>query len=102
VQRGNDRRRRQHGNPQTRAGQKEQDEWDQARADDGSLYSWRWPVPAAGGGASLHDPRRRQELRLFRDAGEVRKFTTSSSEIREHSFFGDFCGRYLTVGTDML
>ena len=37
VQRGNDRRRRQHGNPQTRAGQKEQEKWDQARVDGGSL-----------------------------------------------------------------
>jgi len=41
VQRGNDRRRRQHGNPQTRACEPQQEEGEQARADDGSLYSWR-------------------------------------------------------------
>jgi hypothetical protein len=49
MQRGNDRRRRQHGEPQTRAGQPEQEEGNQARVDDGSLYSWRWPVPAGRG-----------------------------------------------------
>jgi hypothetical protein len=42
VQRGNNRRRRQHGNPQTRAGQPEQEEGDQARRDVRSLYSWRF------------------------------------------------------------
>ena len=49
VQRGNDRRRRQYGEPQTRAGEPEQEEGDQARVDDGSLYFWRWPVPARRG-----------------------------------------------------
>jgi hypothetical protein len=59
VQRGNDRRRRQHGNPQTCAGQPEQEEGDQARVDDGSLVSWRFGPELAGrgGGASLHERR---------------------------------------------
>jgi hypothetical protein len=48
VQRGNDRRRRQHGNPQTRAGEPEQEEGDQARGDDGTLYL---ALEAAGRGA---------------------------------------------------
>jgi hypothetical protein len=41
VQRRNDRRRRQHGEPQTRAGQPEQKEGEKALGDDGSLCFWR-------------------------------------------------------------
>jgi hypothetical protein len=53
VQRGNDRRRRQHGEPQTRAGQPEQEEGDRALGDDGSLGCWRLWIGVAAACATL-------------------------------------------------
>ena len=60
VQQRNDRRRRQHGKPQTRAGQPEQEEGDQALADDRLTETtadfWKAGNLGAGEGIRTLDP----------------------------------------------
>jgi hypothetical protein len=59
--------------------------------------------PGAGRGASLHDLRRRQKLRLLLwDAGDARASTSINSEILERSFLKDLFGQSLYATGEML